>query len=289
MAGARPGRAWGSVLSADGFAAVRSVGFEPAGQVFGAAVFPLVVTAGASCPGTGADRGRRGSSPEPPAGVTIVSGDGVPGPAARIARALTEGRQLAMDRMTAECADIGAHGIVGASMRVREIPAGTLTGGAVEFTVIGTAVRAAGCPPPGRPFACDLSGQAFARLVMAGWVPAGIVLGVSVAARHDELLESDRSRWGLGNTEVPAYTDLIVKVRQDARSRLEQEMRRLGANGAIGTSITMHVHGDACRAHPGGTDHLVQAVITASAVTRFADPLAMTHGSLAVLPLGDHR
>ena len=33
---------WGSVLSADEFAAVRSVGFEPVGQVFGAAVYPLL-------------------------------------------------------------------------------------------------------------------------------------------------------------------------------------------------------------------------------------------------------
>jgi hypothetical protein len=31
--------AWESALSADGLAAIRSVGFEPAGQVFGAAVY----------------------------------------------------------------------------------------------------------------------------------------------------------------------------------------------------------------------------------------------------------
>jgi hypothetical protein len=34
------GAAWGSVLPVDGFAAIRSVGFEPVGQVFGAAVYP---------------------------------------------------------------------------------------------------------------------------------------------------------------------------------------------------------------------------------------------------------
>jgi hypothetical protein len=33
--------AWGSALSARDFAAIRSVGFEPAGQVFGAAVYYL--------------------------------------------------------------------------------------------------------------------------------------------------------------------------------------------------------------------------------------------------------
>jgi hypothetical protein len=34
------------------FAAVSSVGFEPVGQAFGAAVYPLIATAAVSCPGT---------------------------------------------------------------------------------------------------------------------------------------------------------------------------------------------------------------------------------------------
>ena len=41
------GAAWGSALSAGEFAAVRSVGFEPVGQAFGAA------TEAVSCPGPG--------------------------------------------------------------------------------------------------------------------------------------------------------------------------------------------------------------------------------------------
>jgi hypothetical protein len=130
MARLRGGEAWASALSVDGFAAIRSAGFEPVGQVFGAAVYPLSFTAGVSCPGTSAHE--------------------------------------------------------------------ALTAGVVEFKVLGTAVRAEGCPPLARPFACDLSGQDFARLVMAGWVPAGIALGISVAARHEVLLTSDRSRWGRG-------------------------------------------------------------------------------------------
>ena len=39
MAGIRSSGTWGSALSADEFAALRSVGFEPVGQVFGAAVY----------------------------------------------------------------------------------------------------------------------------------------------------------------------------------------------------------------------------------------------------------
>src|SRR6516165_5345471 len=46
------GAIWGSVLSVNAFPAIRSVGFEPVGQVFGAAVYPLTATAAVSCPGT---------------------------------------------------------------------------------------------------------------------------------------------------------------------------------------------------------------------------------------------
>jgi len=149
--GVRPG-AWRSVLSTDGFAAIRSIGFEPVGQVFGAAVYLLSVTAGVSRPGVSAHDGLRGAPPETPGtGLTIVSGQGIPGPAARIAQALYDGRRAAVDRMTAECADLGGHGIVGASVQVREIPAEVLTAAAVEFKVIGTGVRARDCPPLARP------------------------------------------------------------------------------------------------------------------------------------------
>ena len=44
----------------------------------------------------------------------------------------------------------------------------------VAFQVIGTAVRAKGCPPLPRPFTTELSGPDFAKLLMDGWVPAEI-------------------------------------------------------------------------------------------------------------------
>ena len=42
---------WGSVLTSDEFAAIRSVGFEPVGQVLGAAVYNIGYTGGYNCPG----------------------------------------------------------------------------------------------------------------------------------------------------------------------------------------------------------------------------------------------
>jgi hypothetical protein len=86
--------------------------------------------------------------------------------------------------------------------------------------VTGTAVRAKGCPALRRPFITELSGQDFAKLLVDGWVPAGIALGISVAGLHDDLLTTSSGSWGTRNAEVPTYTDLMVYVRQDARRRL---------------------------------------------------------------------
>ena len=279
---------WDSALPVGGFAAIRGVGFEPVGQVFGAAVYYLSATAGVDCPGTaGRQLLRDASSQAPGRSDTSVSGQGIPGPAARFAQALYDGRRTAIERMTGECLDLGGHGIVGAALQVREIPADSFTAGAVEFKVIGTAVRAGGCGPPARPFATDLSGQDFAKLVIAGWVPAGIALGISVAGLHDKLLTTSSGRWGTGNAEVPAYSDLMAQARQDARNRLEHAVRGLGADGVVVSAMTVRVRSDACRAHPGGTDHFAEALTTGTAVARFADRYKPTSpASFAVLPLG---
>ena len=41
---------WGSSLTSGEFAAIRSAGFEPVGQVFGAAVFAAGAASGSCCP-----------------------------------------------------------------------------------------------------------------------------------------------------------------------------------------------------------------------------------------------
>jgi len=42
---------WSSALTSDEFAAIRSAGFEPVGQVLGAAVYNIGYTGGYNCPG----------------------------------------------------------------------------------------------------------------------------------------------------------------------------------------------------------------------------------------------
>jgi len=121
---------------------------------------------------------------------------------------------------------------------------------------------------------------------MDGWVPAGIALGVAVAGLHDTMLTTRSGPWGVGNAEVPAYTDLMACVRRDARSRLEQAIRGLGADGVVVSAMTLRVRSDACQAHPPGTDHFAEVVITGTAVARFAGQRTAARApGLAVLPL----
>ena len=111
--------------------------------------------------------------------------------------------------------------MVGVRLTIGSFPAGGL-----EFKAIGTAVRAPGGAALREPFTSDLSGQDFAKLIMAGWVPAGLVLGISVGARHDDWLTVSQTRWGAGNAEVPGYTDLVNATRHDARHQLERDVAR---------------------------------------------------------------
>jgi uncharacterized protein YbjQ (UPF0145 family) len=261
----------------DEFAAVRSVGFEPVGQVFGAAVYPLFATAAVSCPG----RATPSLVPGASAGV-----GGWAGPAARIAQARYDGYRTAIDRMAGECSGLGGHGIVGAALQVTETPGDSFTAATIEFKVTGTAVRGRGCPPLARPFTSELSGSDFAKLLMGGWVPAGIALGIAAAGVHDTLVTTSSGPWGTGNAEVPAYTALMVNVRQEARSRLEESVRGLGADGVVVSAMTLRVRSEACHAHQVGADHFAEAVIIGTAVAPLDDRRETARSpSRAVLPL----
>src|SRR5580692_7826233 len=240
MAGIRSGGAWGSALTSDEFAAIRSAGFEPVGQVFGAAVYA--------------------------AGSGSVSSCG--GPFAPLVQAMYQARHTALDRMTTECAQLGGHGVVGVRLSRGSFPLGGL-----EFTAIGTAVRAPGAADGGRePFTSDLSGQDFAKLIMTGWVPAGLALGISIGSCHDDRATTRQARWGSGNAEVTGWTELVNQVRHDARRQLESDVRRLGAEGAVIAAMQLRVRQRDCPASVGRCDHIAEATLIGTAIARFSRP-----------------
>jgi uncharacterized protein YbjQ (UPF0145 family) len=281
VAGIRSSGTWGSALTADEFAAIRSAGFEPVGQVLGAAVYAAGSASGYSCPGT------RGSSDGVPARLaTQVSGRGGSGSFGPLVQAMYQARDTAVGRMTAECAALGGHGVVGVRLSRGSFPLGGL-----EFTAIGTAIRAPGAAHgPPVPFTSDLSGQDFAKLIMTGWVPAGLVLGISIGSRHDDRTTARQARWGSGNAEVAGWTELVGQSRHDARDQLDSEVRRLGGEGVVIAAMQMGVRQRDCPVQVGRRDHIVEATLIGTAIARFSrtgGPLAGP--ALAVMSLDPQR
>jgi uncharacterized protein YbjQ (UPF0145 family) len=286
MAGFRASGTWGSSLTSGEFAAIRSVGFEPVGQVFGAAVFGVAYGDGYSCPRTSASSRDAtgiplsGRQPEPDGQWREEDDQGPLGP---LVRAKDQARRTAVERITAQCVQLGGDGVVG--LRVSRGP--FLLGGQ-EFTALGTAVRARGAEGVGAhdrraheardggagegsaPFTSDLSGQDFAKLIMAGWVPVGVVLGVAIGARHDDWQTTRQTRRWSGNREVAGWTDVVNQSRREARGRLDRDVQRLGADGAVVASMQLRVSVRDCPAQAGRRDHIVEASILGTAVTRFA-------------------
>ena len=258
VADIRSSGTWGSALTSGEFAAIRSAGFEPVGQVLGAAVYAAGAASGSSCPGSF-------------------------GP---LVQAMYQARHAAIDRMTTECTQLGGHGVVGVRLSRGSFPLGGL-----EFTAIGTAVRAPDAAYGRRePFTSDLSGQDFAKLIMAGWVPAGLALGISIGSRHDDRTTARQARWGSGNAEIAGWTELVSESRHDARRQLEREVRRLGAEGVVIAAMRLRVSQRDCPVTVGRRDHIVETTLIGTAIAGFS-PAGRCHAgpALAVMSLDAQR
>lgn len=284
--GARP---WASNLSVAEFAALQSVGLDPVGQVLGSAVWLFAWSGRRACGSPGyASTGYGGSRRRlgPP----------------RIVRGLVDtmyaARRAALQRMQDDAAALDADGVVAARLAVRPFPAagqhglhglGLLAPGstrrALEFSVVGTAVRARSVSRPARPFVCDLSGQDTATVLSAGWVPTGMVMGVGAVVAHDGFAVARMTRrWG-ATREVPRYSQLAELSRAQARTQLEQDVRRHAGQTAVVASIRVDVHEQQCsNAGGAGRDHLVETVIVGSSLAPFRRSDGH-RGPTAVLPV----
>jgi uncharacterized protein YbjQ (UPF0145 family) len=285
MAEIKASGTWGSALTADEFTAIRGVGFEPVGQVLGAAVYNIGYTGGYGCPSYGAFGSYSRMMPRYQPGFTVVSSSGGPAIYAPLVQTLYQARRAALGRMSAECAALGGHGVVGVLLTIGRFPAGGL-----EFKAIGTAVRAPGGVKLRRPFTSDLSGQDFAKLISDGVVPVGLALGISIGTRHDDWLTRGQSRWSTGNMEVSGYTDLVNRTRHDARNELELDVMRMGGEGVVVQAMDMRIREHECPGQEGARDHVAEVTIIGTAITHFAkSSRASERPSLAVLSLDPQR
>jgi uncharacterized protein YbjQ (UPF0145 family) len=192
--------------------------------------------------------------------------------------ALYRGYRTALARLSTEASRMGADGIVGIRLSERH-----LTGNSREFVALGTAVRARSGPHIDTPFRTDLAGQDVAKLMGAGWVPATIGIGISVAVRHDDGRTWMQSRWGAGNIEVTGYTELVNQVRADARERFQHSITSAGADGAIVSKMSLRIW--SIEPSEGHRDHVAESMVFGTTIARFHRGRLAPTSTLTYLPL----
>jgi uncharacterized protein YbjQ (UPF0145 family) len=249
--------AFTSDLSVQEFAAIRSVGFSPVGQVMGSAVFNVgwsytgcgYVGAYGGIYNQGGFAGYGAYSPAPVVDVPAV------------AHLLEQARHRAVERMRAECAGLGGDGVVGVRLTV-----GPFYENGLEFLAIGTAVKADGAKHVKNPFTSDLSGQDFAKLMRAGFVPVDLVQGVGAVIRHDDWTQRMQQQSWV-NQEYVGSTNLVTAARAAARQSLAKDAAKRGGTNVVLQDMQMNIFETRC-AYGGedAHDHLVDAFIWGTAI-----------------------
>ncbi len=260
----RSDAAFTSDLSVDEHHAIRSVGFSPVGQVMGSCVVHPGAYGFGSCGYYGGGYGMRYGWGQAPVAV-----------ATQIESALHKARVLAMDRLRQECQGLGGDGVVGVDLTM-----GPFIAGGIEVQAIGTAVRADGKVRPPWPFTSDLTGQDFAKLMLSGWLPAGLVMGTAVLIRHDDYTTS----WQTGswnNTEITGLVQLMTDARERARGTLQSDGARFGAQQIVVRDIGVRMFEQRCLSGNEGRDHIIQAITVGTAIV----PLRHGHATDVPRPL----
>ncbi|MDX6246271.1 MAG: hypothetical protein QOE76_3994 [Frankiales bacterium] len=242
-----------------------SVGFHAVGEAIGYVVQEM------SEPGPGACRAS-GSSGFVLATVTSGEHQRFAGFALYV-DTLYRGYDLAVSRLLAEAVSLGADGVVGVRLEVRRL------GFARQFSAVGTAVRAEGPVRPHSPFLTDLDAGQVTALLLGGWVPVSLAIGLSVSVRHeDSATARQRRRFNRVNGEIAAASDLVHRTRDDARERFGQRLRATGATHGIVSSMSLDVRD----VGGGHRDMIAECRVFGTSVARFGPG---SPSSLAVLPV----
>jgi uncharacterized protein YbjQ (UPF0145 family) len=204
-----------SDLSVNEFLLVKEAGFHPRGLVVGSSIYHIGFAT-------------KGWSTSREVGT--------------LTQAMYAARELAMSRMEEEAAVLKADGIVGVRLDVGFYEWGR---GTAEFIAIGTAVSAEDGSnwktPEGKPFTSDLSGQDFWTLLQSGHAPVSLVLGTCVYhVAHQGMF---RAMGNIGqNKEMPNFTQALYEARELAMERMQDEARKLSAEGIVGVQIQEKSH-----------------------------------------------
>ncbi|MHB1999312.1 MAG: heavy metal-binding domain-containing protein [Solirubrobacteraceae bacterium] len=240
-----------SDLSVADFALCRQLGLTPLSQVMGTSVYQVGYqpTAGYGMAGefgVGGGFGNRSGFAREIGELPVLS------------QAWNEARERAFARLAEEAASVRADAVVG--VKVRSGVAGwTQVAGAIEYFVTGTAVRRDGAHSGGAggTVVTELSVADYAKLLIAGVEPIGIVAWTSVFFISSIYFQAEREELGFGgalgsgafgggsfrNFEYKGATQGFYGAREQVMDRLGEQARQLRASGIVGVRIGHTVRG----------------------------------------------
>ena len=272
-----------SLLSVSGTASLESTGFRPISEVMGAIVLN---TAGATMPSCGIYNQGYGFGANPMYAnsrtMTNAPGSAMGGIGyTSYVEVINSGWSTALSRMMLETTKLQADGVV--DIRLQQNPLGS---GAVEFVALGTAVGARHEISAHKPFSTHLSGSEVSKLLHHGYVPASILIEVSVAIRHDDIATYNQASMWAQNTEITGYSDLVHTARSNARDRLSHAVTRVGAQGAIVDSLSLRVF--EYEPYENHRDHVAEVTVIGTSIVSFAKGVIKAM-PLSILSLKDNR
>ncbi len=183
-----------------------------------------------------------------------------------LSQAWNEVREHALGRLAREAEQAGADAVVGVELRTG---AHDFAEGAIEYVVMGTAVRRGGAGASaeagakagtgsshrhrgrggnGQPVLTELSVADYAKLVRSGFEPLGVVAWSSVffvAYGFNPMLERGGLAQGgmslgggyMQNFELTAFTQALYSAREQVMANMGRQAAALGASGVVGVRI----------------------------------------------------
>jgi len=187
----------------------------------------------------------------------------------------------AIDRLEQDALRLGADGVVGVSVVEQPLD---VTGH--QLQLVGTAIRLRTVEKLPRPFLSALSMDDFLKLLIAGWVPAGIAWGHSAVHVHGWLASPWRQGVARQNAEMAGPTMGVNAARERAQLLMHKSMQGCQAQGTVGTSITITRQSQACgsttgsRTRDGAAGMLITAHAVGTGVVRYRDPVAFVGAAM---------
>ena len=143
-------------------------------------------------------------------------------------------RHLALTRITNEAKKFGANAVIGIQTTISALM------GAQEMMMVGTASHHPALEAyAGQPVTSDMTNEEMWNMVNLGYLPLGLVMGVSVYSLGFKggILAALQS---IGGGEVKGLTDVLYEAREKALRRIELDAERYNADEVVGVKTRVY-------------------------------------------------